>query len=207
METLEKIFGSANKVKIMRMFLFNPQIVFDLKEIARRTKMPSAKASREIATLEKAGLIKSKVFFKEIKTPTKKKISKPKKKKAKGWILDREFAYLLPLQNFLVHISNSQQKEIVKKLKKLGSIKLLILSGVFIQEWESRADIVIVGDRMKASSVGNIMSQIEAEVGKEINYCYFETPNFLYRLGVCDKLIRDILDYPHKKIINRLELS
>ncbi|MCC2630730.1 MAG: hypothetical protein K0S38_539, partial [Candidatus Paceibacter sp.] len=32
-ETLEKIFGSAAKVKIMRLFLFNPVTVFDMDEI------------------------------------------------------------------------------------------------------------------------------------------------------------------------------
>lgn len=201
MEILEKIFGSANKVKIMRLFLFNPNTAFDAEEIIKRTKVPKTKARRELSDLDKINLIKKRVFTKEIKTK-----SKTKKKKLQGWVLNKDFPYLLPLQNFLVHISSSQQKGIVDKIKKLGSVKLLVLSGVFIQEWESRIDILVVGDKIKPANVDSVISNIESEVGKEINYCFFDTSDFLYRLGVCDKLIRDILDYPHKKAINKLDL-
>jgi hypothetical protein len=52
----------------------------------------------------------------------------------------------------------------------------------------------------------NIIKSIEAEMGHEIRYAVFETKEFTYRLGMFDKLIRDILDYPHEKIINRLNV-
>ena len=37
-------------------------------------------------------------------------------------------------------------EDVLKRLKRAGRIKLLILSGVFIQETESRVDLLIVGD-------------------------------------------------------------
>ena len=48
------------------------------------------------------------------------------------------------------------------------------------------------------------MKIIESEIGKELRYAYFSTEDFQYRLSMCDKLTRDILDYPHKKILNKL---
>ena len=32
---------------------------------------------------------------------------------------------------------------------------------------------------------------------------FLKLVDFLYRFGICDKLIRDILDYPHEKILIR----
>ena len=63
MEILEKIFGSAAKVKIMRLFLFNPEIPFDLDKTTVRAKITPQAARLNIRMLEQAGLLKSKVFF------------------------------------------------------------------------------------------------------------------------------------------------
>jgi hypothetical protein len=45
---------------------------------------------------------------------------------------------------------------------------------------------------------------IESEVGKELTYAAFKTDDFIYRLGMYDKFIRDILDYPHEKILDKI---
>ena len=205
MDVLEKIFGGGHRVKIMRLFLFNPQTPFGVSEVASRAKVPLAKTKKEISDLKKTGMIKNKIFFKKVESGKKK--ARKKTKKIKGWVLNEKFHHLLPLQNLLVHIGDSQQREIVERIKRLGVVKLLIISGVFIGHWDSRVDILIVGDKLRRSATENLISQIEAEIGKEITYCVLETKDFLYRLDVYDKLVRDVLDCPHKKIINKLEVD
>jgi hypothetical protein len=190
METLSKLFGSETKVKIMRLFLFNPEHVFSVSEIAERAKAPIGHVRREVVILEKAGLIKS-------RAPSG-------NSRKRGFILDTHFTYLLPLQNFLINAEPLNPKEIVKKISKLGSLKLLIVAGVFMQEPESRVDMLIVGDHIKKSSLENTMKILESEIGKELRYAFFTTEDFQYRLSMCDKLTRDILDYPHRKILNKL---
>jgi len=83
-------------------------------------------------------------------------------------------------------------------------MKLVIVSGIFTQSNDSRVDLLVVGDNLKKSVLDNTIKTIEAEIGKEIRFAVFETPDFRYRLGLYDKLIRDILDFPHEKIVNRL---
>jgi len=61
-----------------------------------------------------------------------------------------------------------------------------------------------VGDHLKQAKLLSIMSSIEALLGKELRYAAFETVDFRYRLSIYDKLIKDILDYQHKKILNKL---
>ena len=191
METLSRLFGSENKVKIMRLFLFNPDHVFDIADIARRAKTTTAHVRKEMGTFEKIGLVKRRAMAK-------------KKSKSTGFALDHSFAYMTQLQNFLINIEPLNPKEIIKKISRLGTIRLILVSGVFIQEPESRVDMLIVGDNVKRASLDNTIKTMEAEIGKELKFAYFTTDDFKYRLSMFDKLTRDILDYPHKKVLNRL---
>ena len=193
METLSKLFGSETKVKIMRLFLFNPEHIFDVKEIATRVKSDSTRVRREMSILEKINLVKRRVTTK-------------KKSNGYGFIANSQFSYLLPLQNFLINVEPLQPKEITKRISKLGSIKLIIIAGVFIQEPESRLDILIVGDNVKKGILENTIKTLESEIGRELKYAHFTTEDFKYRLSMFDKLIRDVLDYPHKKVLNRLPI-
>jgi len=64
-----------------------------------------------------------------------------------------------------------------------------------------------VGDNLKRGAIDSVVRGIEAELGKEIIYSVFETDDFKYRLSMFDKLIRDILDFPHQKIVDRLNID
>jgi len=189
METLAKLFGNESKVKIMRLFLFNEDTVFDTSEISERVKTDISKVRKEINLLEKIGLIKKRAH----------KVSR----KA-GFVLNRQFDYLVPLQNFLINVEPFSDREIIARVTKVGSIKLIVVAGVFIRESESRVDILVVGDHIKKATLENMIKNLEAEIGKELRYVYFSTEDFKYRLSMCDKLMRDILDYPHKKVLNKL---
>lgn len=187
METLSKLFGSETKVKIMRLFLFNPDAVFETAAIAERANAEISRVRRELSNLEKMKLIKRKAA-----------------RGKKGFALDPQFIYLSPLQNFLINLEPLQPKDLVRKLSRLGSVKLILIAGVFIQEPESRLDLLVVGDNIKKASFDHAVKLLEAEIGKELRYALFTTDDFRYRLSMFDKLTRDILDYPHKKVLNRL---
>ncbi len=213
METLSKLFGNAAKVKIMRFFLSNDDIVFDNQEIAYRTKVSLVALRKELKILEKISLIKKRIFYKEIikKKNPKSKIGQGgediiEKKKTSGWILDPNFSLLAPLKNLLIKASPIKNKDILGRLRGGGSFKLIITSGVFIQETDSRVDILIVGDNLNNSYLERAIRILESEVGQELKYSILETNDFNYRLGVYDKLLRDVLDYSHKKIVNKLDL-
>lgn len=191
METLAKLFGNETKVKMMKLFLFNPDRIFDITDIGDRVKADSSKVRREVNVLEKIGLVKRRAGNK-------------KRANGHGFVLDANFSYLAPLQNFLINTEPLHPKEIIKKVTKLGSVKLIIIAGVFIQEFESRVDLLVVGDSIKKGQLENTIKILESEIGKELKYANFTTEDFRYRLSMCDKLTRDILDYPHKKILNKL---
>src|SRR3989344_1876726 len=178
MQSVSHIFGGEAKVKIMRLFIFNPGIVFNHAEVANRTKEKPNTVRRELGILTKAGLIT---------------------RRTKGFILDISYPYLSAIENFLIDAAPISSKEIIKKISRAGNIKLILISGVFLHERDSRVDMLVVGDHLKQTKLLSIVSSIEALLGKDLRYAAFETIDFQYRLSIYDKLIKDILDYQHEK--------
>ena len=206
MKILGKLFGSDSRVKILRLFLFNPDGVFENAEVASRARVYSSTARREIALLSRVGLIKRKYFYREVvrKSPSR---FVAKRKRVAGWTLNEKFYYLGALQSFLLGATPLRENDVAKRLERVGRLKLVIIAGAFLQDFNSRVDLLIVGDSIKKLVLENAIKNFEAELGKELRYAVFSTSDFEYRLNVYDKLIRDVLDYPHQKVVNRLNLS
>ncbi|MFZ2038991.1 MAG: hypothetical protein WAV11_03600 [Minisyncoccia bacterium] len=204
MENLATLFGGQAKVKLMRLFLFNTDDVFFLSQIVNRTKTAEKQIKADLLNLEKADMIRKKPVSHIIETKVRDKIKEVKKKEI-GWFLNKDYAYLSAMRNLLVGSQLIKNEAILKRLSGAGKLKLVIVAGVFIQDWSSRVDMLIVGENLKTKTLENIIRDIEAEIGKELSYTYFDLADFKYRLSVCDKLVRDILDYPHQVVLDKTE--
>ncbi len=202
MDTLGTLFGSPARVKILRLFLLNPLEAYDASMVSERSKVPPATARREINLLKKAGVLAEKSFTRE--TPSKKKDNPSTKKRVEGVILKPGFPLLVPLKNLIISETPLNRDEIAKRFRTVGKIKLLIISGIFLDEPDSRLDVLIVGDGLKKRAIDFVLRSIEAEVGKELSYAAFETIDFLYRVSVYDKFVRDVLDFKHDRVIDKL---
>ena len=82
-------------------------------------------------------------------------------------------------------------------------MSLLLAAGIFINDPKSRLDLLIVGDRLKKGILEKIVKSIEADIGKELSYAVFDNADYVYRLSMYDKLVRDVLDFPHEVIIDK----
>ena len=189
-DILGLIFNSPARVKIMRLFLLNQENVFSSSNIALRSNVSSALVRRELAILSKSHFIK-------------RKKEKQNGKMIDGWIFDPKFEHTNSLTNLLFGAEFVDKTELARKFKRSGRIKLLVLSGVFNHSENSRLDLLLVGDNLRRPIVERIIRSLEAEIGKEIAYAAFETQEFVYRASMYDKLIRDIIDFPHEKVINQ----
>jgi hypothetical protein len=186
MEILGKILGSPARVKIMRLFLLNKSKNFTAKDIAKRSRVAAPAARKEARLLESVSFVK---------------------KKGAGYSYNPDFKYGKEMEGLLITSNTMDKDSLVGNFKKAGRIKLLIVSGIFIKNKDSRADLLIIGDKMKRSYIEEGVRKLEAEIGKELTYAVFETKEFLYRLNMYDKLVRDILDFPHEVVLQAKELS
>lgn len=205
MDTLTALFGSEAKVRIIRQFLFSQGIPFFAKEVAQRSKCSANTVKKELATLVKSDLVRKRKVSKDIQVKHGKGVV-VKKVKGVGYILNEKFPYLNPLKTLLTVASIQADESLAKCFASAGRIKYLVAAGVFIQNWDSRVDLLVVGDELNLAKIESIIKTIEAEIGKEISYSAFETEDFQYRLGIHDRLVRDILDYPHVTLIDKLNV-
>jgi len=199
METLAKLFGGQARVKIMRLFLLNNNTTFELEDIMSRSRVTKANVRKEINALSTMGFIKQKTITREGARGAKKKIP--------AWHLDPMFQYLGPIRDLLVDPNLLLQEDLIQRFKSIGKIKLMIVSGVFIGNFESRVDVLLVGDKLKKNVLQQVIKGLEAEIGKELDYVVFDSTEFKYRLDMYDKLVCDIIDLPHEKLIDSGQLS
>ncbi len=203
MDTLTALFGSETKVKLLRFFLFNQGTPFLIKELSERTKCTSVALKKELKMFVKADIVRKKNVLKDIEI-TKNKKTIFKKLKGHGFILNDKFPYLDSIKNLLTVASLNADDSLAKRFTNAGRVKMFLAAGVFIQNWDSRVDLLIVGEDLNLPKIESVIKTIESEIGKEIAYSAFETQDFEYRLGIHDRLVRDILDYPHITLIDRL---
>ena len=188
-EILEQLFDSPIKVKLLKLFLRNSEEHFGLKELVKKTRTDRASCRRQISKLEDIKFIKSK--FKSGK---------------KLYSLNPTFDFYNELKTLVLKSSPASKNKILNRLKNIGRIKLVLLSGIFVDLENSRADLLIVGDGIKNKNLANFLKDLESEVGKEINYVVLTTADFKYRYDMFDRFIRDILEKPHEKLVNKLKI-
>jgi hypothetical protein len=188
-DSLQKIFGSNARLKLLRLFLFNPQRSFTVAEAATRAQIETSEARGELNNLVASGLIRKNSRGKQIK-----------------FDVNAGFPYFLSLQNLLLNVT-SRGLEVKARLRSAGPLKLIIIGGMFMGEWEANLDLLLVGDKIKERTLKNQIKKLEAEIGKEIRYTLLSSTDFLYRLNMSDKLLRDVFDFPHRIVLDKFDIG
>ncbi len=204
MDILAKMFGGVARVKIMRLFLLNPEQGFETSMVAERSRLSVSVSRQVVNQLATMALVKKKFFIKEM---TDGRTGKIKKKRVQGWFLNNEFPYINEMKALLVEGDFFKQDDLVKRFRPAGKVQLLVVSGVFIQQSDSRLDVLVVGDNISKKYVQKTISVLESELGKELSYAVFDTVDFKYRVSMYDKLLRDMFEYPHARLLAGKEFS
>ncbi len=198
LDILGKLLGGVARVKIMRLFLLNPTQGFEASDVADRSRIGITVARRMTTQLSAMDFVRKKTFTKEV---TLKRTGKTKKKRVVGWFLNTEFPYINELRQLLVEGDFFKQEDLVRRFRPAGRIHMLVVSGIFMQNAGNRLDILIVGDNIRRQVVQKAIQVLESELGRELSYAIFDTNDFKYRVSMYDKLIRDVFDYPHERLI------
>lgn len=187
-EILEKIFHSKAEVKIIRLFLNNSEIAYSLGEISQKTKTDLSTTRKEVANLEKASFLSS-----------------SKKNKKSFYSLDSNFIFLEDFKRLFFKAAPSSTEKIKSRITKVGQIRLVIISGGLINSDKGRVDIFIVGEHINKTRLLAFLSDMEAEIGRSIRYVYMSNDEFKYRKNMFDKFVIDILEGPHKVLLDNLK--
>lgn len=190
MESLGKLFGTPARLKLLRLFLFNDDSSFSGADAAFRAKLAKDIARKEINLLATVGVVK-----------------KRSGKSGSGFAANKKWRHYDALQRFLRDSTDISDTEILALLRKAGTLRVVALSGLFTGAIEPKVDLLVVGDKLEEKPLANAIHTLEAELGRELRYASFTTEEFKYRVGVYDRLVRDVFDYPHRTILDRISAS
>lgn len=200
--TLDQLFESQAKVKLLRFFFRSPGVMFQTTEIFKKLRSNTALLRQEMKRLEKLGLIKQKKAW----LTFEKKRGGIRKERKIVWHLNPGFDFLNELRDLVLKTAVASKNDLVEKARKIGVIKLLVLTGVFTGDETARADLLIVGSKINQRKLSNFIKDLEAEVGKEINCAVMTIKEFDYRYDMYDRFVRDLLDSNCEILIKKVEL-
>lgn len=120
------------------------------------------------------------------------------------YFINKEFPLFPELRLLILKAAPANRAALAKRIGLLGRVKLAVLAGVFINSDTSRADLLIVGDNIKKGRLNAFMAWLESEIGKELNFVCLTTEEYKYRMDMYDRFLRDFLEEPHERVIDKL---
>lgn len=202
MELLSRLLGGIERVKIMRFFLHHEDQLFAATDVIEKTKSKSVSAKKELTALAAMGFIEKKRAKMVVTTGAKQKTSRIKE--VNGYKLNGEFPHNEALKELLFDFQLVDKKELASRFKTLGRIKLFVVAGIFINDPKSRLDILLIGEAIKKPKAEKIFEGISAEVGREVIYSIMDVDEYEYRIKMYDKFIRDVMEMPHEKVVDKI---
>ncbi len=178
MASLSDLITSKVRIKILELFLSNPNEMYHVRGIVREIKEEINAVRRELAKLEEAGIIK---------------------KEARGnriyyWARN-EYPMFGDLIS-LVSKTTGLGSILVTNRTKIGKVSFVMFSGKFARrkprKKEDEVDILIVGDIVLPELAAVIRAE-ESKRGKEINYTVMSREEFDFRKKRRDPFLLGIL--------------
>ncbi|MFW5884920.1 MAG: hypothetical protein ACOCUF_01690 [Patescibacteria group bacterium] len=189
---LDFLFGSRVRWRLVKFFILNAKEAFPAQEIFEKNKFEGKETKKEakkvLMHLERGRFLYSR-----------------NQKGKKLYYLNTRSPFYSELKGLVVKSNIYPQCKQLTRIKNLGEVKLALVAGLFINSAKSKTDLLIVADNVSRAKLKHLIEDLEAEMGKEINYSLMDLQEFRYRLKMFDKFILELLEQPHEIIINKVE--
>ncbi len=185
----EHLFGSKTRVKLLSLFLNNPDRAYYVREITRKIDEQINSVRRELSNLLSIGIISS--------DNSNNRLYYEVNQKYQYYPELRRIFTDLPVNNKAL-TETKEEEQIARKLRSTGTVQLAFLTGSFVRDRNVGIDLIIMGDVNRAK-VAKVIGEMEKDVGRELNYAVFTPEDYDYRLNLNDRFLADVMDA--KKIV------
>lgn len=194
---IEQLFGSKTRVKLLQLFLSNPNRSFYVREITRKIDEQINSVRRELANLLSIGIISSETNNNRL-----------------YYEVNQAYEHYGALHSiFGGKTGSTKAKEKLKgpvseedqDLLALGNVELVVYTGQFTRDERSGVDVLIVGD-VNPTKVNKYVSQLEQQEGKELRYVVMTLSDFKYREQVNDRFIGLVIESKKQTLVDKHNL-
>lgn len=179
---IDALFGSKTRVKLLHLFLNNPNRAFYVREITRKIDEQINSVRRELANMLSIGIIKSDSSNNRL-----------------YYEINQEYTHYKPLkaiftdQKLQSQAAVAETNDWAKRMKPLGDVRLALFSGSLVRGSSSDVDILLVGNINKTQSK-RFVKELEEDENHPLNYAIMEYEDFYYRLSIKDRFITTIIN-------------
>ena len=195
-QSINALFGSKTRVKLLNLFFNSPEEKFYVREISRIIDEQVNSVRRELTNLESVGVVKSSTEDRKI-----------------FYQANQRFKYYLPLRAIFAGVKMNESVSIDKKTSSIDKWKseienvqkemdILVLFGVLVDDVDSDVDMLIVGNNNNRK-LSNWASDIEKKEGRELNYMILSMEDFYYRYTTQDTFIKRLFESNYKIIFDK----
>lgn len=208
---LEKLFGSVSRVKLLKIFLLNPDKKYYIRQLARDLKLQVNSVRRELGNLEEFGLLLSDgnnsinlpMVSNGRKAPSAVKEKAPSLKEKKYYQVNKNFVLFTEIKSLIIKSQILAGESFIISLKKFCDPKFIMLSGMFVNNTNSPTDVLIVAN-IKKEDLLQIINDLEREMGREINFTLMDEEEFKYRQEIADVFLHSLLNSRRMILLDKI---
>lgn len=178
---LKRLFTSNTRIKLLTVFLMNIDEEYFIRELTRKLDEQINSVRRELDNLKKMGFLKART-----------------KNRKKYYHVNKNFIFLDELKGIIVKATSSQDR-IAKDISKMGEVKLLALSGQFLNKETETVDMLIVGNLDKERFSRYLSEDLRTK--RSVKFTIMNEEDFKYRKECHDKFIAEIISNPENQIL------
>lgn len=188
---IDSLFGSKTRVKLLHLFLNNPEKSFYVREITRMIDEQINSVRRELANMVSVGIVQQDAIDNKL-----------------YYSVNEDYPYIKPLaaifsdKNTEGSTGTAGGVSWKDSLRRMRGLRLAIISGKLVVGSSSSVDLLLVGDDMSAITIKNLVKKIEKDRKIEINYAVISYDDFYYRMSVKDRFIMDIIRNKHSVLVD-----
>ena len=188
---IDSLFGSKTRVKLLHLFLNNPEKSFYVREITRMIDEQINSVRRELANMVSVGIVQQDAIDNKL-----------------YYSVNEDYPYIKPLaaifsdKNTEDGMGAASSVSWKDSLGRMRGLRLAIISGKLVVGSSSAVDLLLVGDNMSAVTIKNLVKKIEKDRKIEINYAVISYDDFYYRMSVKDRFIMDIVRNKHSVLVD-----
>ena len=188
---IDSLFGSKTRVKLLHLFLNNPEKSFYVREITRMIDEQINSVRRELANMVSVGIVQQDAIDNKL-----------------YYSVNEDYPYIKPLaaifsdKNTEGGMGAAGSVSWKDSLGRMRGLRLAIISGKLVVGSSSAVDLLLVGDDMSVVTIKNLVKKIEKDRKIEINYAVISYDDFYYRMSVKDRFIMDIIRNKHSVLVD-----
>lgn len=183
----EALFGSRVRARLIRFFAMNPEGEFTASDVAERTLLSKTDVAREAKKLAKMKFIHER-----------------SRQGKRFYVSNTEFPFYLELKTLVSKLNVNAEARVFRKLKTIGEVKLILISGLFLNYPKAKVDMILVVNNLNRAKLRQAVAHLEAEVGKEVRFVLMNSEELQYRLNMLDRFFIEFLEGPYEEVVNKV---